>query len=91
MPELAPRARQIFSLIIPFSISHHCVCHLSLLERVVGALWYMTNVRLKIENETTKAPPSVVRLGHGAVSHFDRRCQDNLFDSETFPAKPDLH
>jgi len=44
-----------------------------------------------MENEATKAPPSVVHLCHGAVSHFDRACQDNLFDSETFPAKPDLH
>jgi hypothetical protein len=91
MPELAPGARQIFSFMFPFSISHRCVCHLSLPERVVGALWYMTNVRWKVEDETTKAPPSVVRLGHGAVSHFYRPCQDNLFDSETFPAKPDLH
>jgi hypothetical protein len=91
MPELAPVARQIFSFIFPFSISHHWVCHLSLPGRVVGALWYMTNLRWKMENETTKAPPLVVRLGHGAVSHFDRPCQDNLFDSETFSAKPDLH
>jgi hypothetical protein len=91
MPELAPRAGQIFSFIFPFSISHHCVCHLSLPERVVGALCYMTNVRWKMENETTKAPPLVVRLGRGAVSHIDRPCQDNRSDSETFPAKPDLH
>jgi hypothetical protein len=72
MPELGPGARQIFSFISPFSISHQCVCHLLLTERVVGALWYMTNVRWKMEDETTKVPPSVVRLGHGAVSHFDR-------------------
>src|SRR5215813_9345699 len=91
MPELAPGAGQIFSFIFPFSISHHCVCHLSLQRRVAGALWYITNVRWKTEDETTKDPPSVVRLGQGAVSHFDRPCQDNLFDSETFPAKPDLH
>jgi len=56
-----------------------------------GRAMLYDNVRWKLENETTKAPPSVVRLGHGAVSHFDRPCLDNLFGSETFPAKPDLH
>jgi len=91
MPELAPGAGQIFSFIFQFSISHHCGCHLSLPGRVAGALWHMLNVRWKRENETTKSPPSVVRLGHGAVSHFDRPCQDNLFGSETFPAKTNLH
>src|SRR5262245_32795050 len=54
----------------------------------------MTYVKWKMENETTKAPPSVVRLGHGASRHLARPAirpgHDDLFDQELFPAKRDL-
>jgi hypothetical protein len=60
-----------------------------------GGLWYMTTVIWKTKNETTKAPPSVVRPGHGAAGYLDQPTigagHDDLSDPEIFPAKMYLH
>jgi hypothetical protein len=85
-------ARQIFSLIFQFSIFHitfviyHCW----------SRLWRATVYdKQNIENETTKAPQSVVHLSQCATRHLARPAilsgNDDLLDPEIFPAKRDLH
>jgi len=92
---VAPRRRsagQIFSFIFRFSIFHitfviyHCR----------SRLWRATVYdKQNMENETTKAPPSVVHLSLCATRHIARPAilsnNDDLFDPEIFPAKRDLH
>jgi hypothetical protein len=85
-------AGQIFSFIFQFSIFHitfviyHCW----------SRLWRATVYdKQNIENETTKAPQSVVHLSQCATRHLARPAilfgNDDLFDPEIFPAKRDLH
>src|SRR5262245_64160054 len=83
---IALGARQIFSFIVQFSIFHipfviyHCR----------SRLWRATVYdKQNIENETTKAPPSVVHLSPCATRQFARPAilsgNDDLLDSEIFP------
>ena len=89
---IALGARWIFSFIFQFSIFHitFVICHCR--SRSGRA---MVCDKQNMENETTKAPPSVVHLSHCDTRHLARPAifpgNDDLFDPEIFPAKRDLH
>jgi len=89
---IARGARQIFSFIFQFSIFHITFVIYHCRSRLVRAAVYD---KRNMENETAKAPPSVVHLSLCATIRLARPAiidgNDELFDPEIFPAKRDLH
>ena len=89
---IARGAGQIFSFIFQFSIFHITFVIYHCRSRLGRAMVYD---KQNMENETTKAPPSVVHLSPCATRHLARPAillgNDDLFDTEIFSAKLDLH
>jgi hypothetical protein len=88
----SPRRQTDFLFIFQFSIFHITFVIYHCRSRLGRAMVYD---KRNMENETTKAPPSVVHLSPCATRHLARPAillgNDDLFDTEIFPAKPDLH
>ena len=85
-------ARQIFAFISQFFIFHITFVIYHYRSRLGRAAVYD---KRNMENETAKAPPSVVHLSLCATIRLARPAildgNDELFDPEIFPAKRDLH